>query len=182
MIGLKKFSAATSLLALLVFCGAAAAQETFSDAFAGFGSNSNEPIEIEAKDLEVRDKEKSAIFSGNVVVVQGTSKLKSNRLVVYYSGSLEGGEGPQQSISRLEASGDVLISADDQIATGDNASFDMEKEFMVMTGKKVVLSQGDNVIVGKKITVNLKSGKVNMDASKSGRVKLLLQPNSMKKN
>ncbi|WP_082735722.1 lipopolysaccharide transport periplasmic protein LptA [Polycladidibacter stylochi] len=161
---------------------AAFAQEgTFSDAFAGFASNNNEPVEIEAQKLEVQDKDKTAIFTGTVVVTQGTSTLKTEKLVVYYKGSVEGEAAPQQSISRLEAFGDVLISSKDQVATGDQASFDMVKEFMVMTGDKVVLTQGKNVIVGKKITVNLKTGRVNMDASQTGRVKLLLQPNSAPK-
>lgn len=161
--------------------------QTFSDSFAGFGNNSKEPIEIEAGNLQVRDKDKSAIFSGNVVVTQGDAKLEAQNLVVFYSGSMANGDADgqavQQSISRLEAKGDVLISSKDQVATGDDASFDMEKEFVVMTGDRVVLSQGPNVVVGKRLTINLKTGKANLDANeggqKKGRVKLLLQPNSL---
>ena len=175
-----------SLIFAATMSGYAQAQ-TFSDSFAGFGSNSKDPIEIEAANLQVRDKDKSAIFSGNVVVTQGDAKLEAERLIVFYSGSMANGDADgqavQQSISRLEAKGNVLISSQDQVATGDDASFDMKKEFVVMTGDRVVLSQGPNVVVGKRLTIDLKTGKANLDANEggqnSGRVKLLLQPNSL---
>lgn len=160
--------------------------QTFSNAFAGFGSNSKQPIQIEARELEVEDKSNSATFKGDVVVSQGDTRLKTQRLRVYYDGSAGG--AVQQRISRLEASGRVYISAKDQTATGDRASFDMNRQLMVMTGKEVVLSQGPNVVVGKRLTVDLKTGKANLQgkttagSSGSGRVKVLIQPKSLEKN
>ncbi len=179
----------TLSLACLMALGLAsvAHAQTFSDSFAGFGSNSKEPVEIEATNLQVRDKDKSAIFSGNVVVTQGETKLEAERLIVFYKGSMANGDADgqavQQTISRIEAKGNVLISSKDQVATGDDASFDMNKQVVVMTGKKVVLSQGPNVVVGKRLVINLETGKADFDANKSaskpGRIKLLLQPNSL---
>ena len=153
--------------------------QTFSNSFAGFGSNSKDPIEIEARELEVRDKNQIAEFKGDVVVRQGEATLKTERLKVYYAGSASG-EAVQSRISRLEASGTVYISSQDQTATGDAAVFDMEKERLVLTGKKVVLSQGANIVVGSKLTVNLKTGKVDLEAPAKGRVKVLITPNSFK--
>lgn len=153
--------------------------QTFSNSFAGFGSNDKEPIEIEARELEVHDKNRVAEFIGNVVVRQGEATLKTEHLRVHYAGSATG-EAVQSRISRLEASGTVYISSQDQTATGDAAIFDMEQERLVLTGKKVVLSQGPNVVVGNKLTVNLKTGKVDLQAPKQGRVKVLITPNSFK--
>lgn len=176
--------------AALLFAGAAQAQ-TFSDAFAGFGSNDGEPIDIEASELRVEDNNSTATFVGDVVVTQGETSLKTQRLKVFYIGS--GAEqskdsAVQQRISRLEAAGGVFISSKDQTARGDAASFDMNREIMVMTGKEVVLSQGPNVVVGNKLTVNLKTGQANLSAGGgkvsgqgggSGRVKVRIQPNSV---
>ena len=67
---------------------------------------------------------------------------------------------------------------EESTATGEHASFDMKRERMVMTGKQVVLSQGPNVVVGSRLTVNLKTGQADLEAPKSGRVKVLIQPNS----
>jgi lipopolysaccharide export system protein LptA len=171
-----------SALAFAVLAAATlpAGAQTFSDAFAGFGSNDREPIQIEAKELQVQDKNQSAVFSGDVVVTQGNAVLKTQRLLVRYDGTATG--GVNQKISSLEASGRVYISSQDQTATGDQASFDMKAQRMVMTGKQVVLSQGPNVIVGNKLTVNLKTGQADLEAPKSGRVKVLIQPNSMPKS
>ena len=47
------------------------------------------------------------------------------------------------------------------------------------SGKQVVLSQGPNVVVGNKLTINLETGKADLEAPKSGRVKVLIQPNSL---
>ena len=171
---------------LLLALPALGQAQTFSNAFAGFGSNAKEPIQIEARELEVEDKTNSATFKGDVVVSQGETRLKTQRLRVYYDGSASG--AVQQRISRLEASGRVYISAKDQTATGDQASFDMNRQLMVMTGKEVVLSQGPNVVVGNRLTVDLKTGKANLQgntsagSSGSGRVKVLIQPNSLNKN
>ncbi|WP_310618560.1 lipopolysaccharide transport periplasmic protein LptA [Flexibacterium corallicola] len=183
MSNLFRALSASVIFTVLISFGVQA--QTFSDSFAGFGSNSKEPIEIQAANLQVQDKQKSATFTGNVVVTQGESRLKADKLIVYYSGSMattgEDTEAVQQSISRIEADGNVLISSEDQVATGDEASFDMGKEIMIMTGKKVVLSQGPNVVVGSQLVVNLKTGKVDLKSPQTGRVKLLLQPNSFQK-
>ncbi|MTI00002.1 lipopolysaccharide transport periplasmic protein LptA [Roseibium sp. RKSG952] len=163
--------------AILLSVATSAQAQTFSDAFAGFGSNDKEPISIEAKELQVQDKSSTATFEGDVVVTQGDARLQTQRLKVFYDGKADG--AVQQRISKLEAFGKVRISAKDQTATGDDASFDMNKQIMVMTGKEVVLSQGPNVVVGNKLTVNLKTGKADLQAPSSGRVKVLIQPGSV---
>ncbi|MHA7774564.1 LptA/OstA family protein [Roseibium sp. M-1] len=174
--------------AAVVLAGSAHAQ-TFSDAFAGFGSNDGEPIEIEASELRVEDGNNTATFVGDVVVTQGETSLKTERLKVFYvgSGAKTQESAVQQRISKLEAAGGVFITSKDQTARGDAASFDMNTEFMVMTGREVVLSQGPNVVVGNKLTVNLKTGQANLTAGggkvggqgDGGRVKVRIQPNSV---
>ncbi|WP_420412336.1 LptA/OstA family protein [Roseibium sp.] len=176
----------------LLLVGAPALAQTFSDSFAGFGSSNGEPIEIESNELQVEDKTKVATFIGNVVVVQGDTRLETARLKVFYDGGGNSGSQPataQQEISRLEAAGGVHISSKDQTATGDAANFDMKREVMVMTGREVVLSQGANVVVGNRLTVNLKTGQANLKAAPapatanqgggSGRVKVRILPNSV---
>lgn len=182
-----------ALASLAVFLAGTVQAQTFSDAFAGFGSNEGEPIEIEASELQVEDNDKIATFVGNVVVTQGETSLKTERLKVFYAGSgteAASSEGAvQQRISRLEAEGSVYVTSKDQTAKGDSASFDMTREVMVMTGREVVLSQGPNVVVGNRLTVNLKTGQANLTAGKGqvagqgggngGRVKVRIQPGSV---
>ena len=46
----------------------------------GFSQNRDQPIQIEAASLEMRDKKKEATFSGNVKVVQGDTTMTSKIL------------------------------------------------------------------------------------------------------
>lgn len=176
-----------AIAAATVFLSTAAHAQTFSDSFAGFGSNDGEPIEIEASELRVEDNNNVATFVGDVVVTQGETSLETQRLKVFYAGSgSSGSEGAvQQRISRLEAEGGVFVTSKDQTAKGDAASFDMNKEIMEMTGREVVLSQGPNVVVGNKLVVNLKTGQANLTSGStggSGRVKVRILPNSVEEN
>ena len=54
------------------------------NAMQGFSQNRDQPIQIEAATLEMRDKKKEATFSGNVKVVQGDTTMTSKVLVVFY--------------------------------------------------------------------------------------------------
>ena len=54
------------------------------NAMQGFTQNRDQPIQIEAARLEVRDKKQQATFMGNVKVVQGDTTMTSKILVVFY--------------------------------------------------------------------------------------------------
>src|SRR6201991_3927478 len=57
------------------------------NAMQGFTQTRDQPIQIEAASLEMRDKKKEATFSGNVKVVQGDTTMTSKTLVVFYESS-----------------------------------------------------------------------------------------------
>src|ERR1700690_960098 len=48
------------------------------------GQDKDQPVQIEAASLEVRDKNKTATFAGDVQVVQGDTTMKCQKLVVFY--------------------------------------------------------------------------------------------------
>jgi lipopolysaccharide export system protein LptA len=81
---------AAALALALVAAGAAGAQ-TRSASRSGLGDlgSSKEPIKIDADRLDVFDKEGRAVFSGNVVAVQGDSTMNCSAMNVFY----EGGRG-----------------------------------------------------------------------------------------
>ncbi|MER2604481.1 MAG: LptA/OstA family protein [Siculibacillus sp.] len=155
----------------------AASEGGMSDAFKGFGSNGKDPIQIEADSLEVLDKDRNAVFTGNVSVLQKDTVLKTQRLRVYYEGKGAAGlaqtsGGDSQSIRRFEADGRVLINQKDQTVTGEKGWFDMRSQTAQITGK-VVLTQGKNVARGDRLSIDLKSGQYKLDGT--GRVQLILE-------
>ncbi len=144
-----------------------------------------QPIAIDADRLEVLENEGKAIFNGAVNVVQGATSLKTSNLVVFYAKNGSGSAATGSSeIERLEMSGKVIIQSEKQTATGDSGSFDMKSDTFVLTGKKVVLSEGGNVATGCRLTVKMATGKANLESCKNGngRVQILINPQSAKSN
>ena len=180
-------------LALLV-TGAALAQSTMQ----GFSQNRDQPIQIEAASLEMRDKKKEATFAGNVKVVQGDTTMTSKTLVVFYESgggdkpaapqpaakgaksapmqSAQPGPGGSSSIKRLEARGNVVVTQKDQVVTGETAVFDTKTNLITMlggAGGQVVLTQCKNVLRGDRLMVDMTTG-VSRVESDNGRVQALL--------
>lgn len=150
------------------------------NALQGFAKNRDEPVRINSNTLEVRDKEKTAVFAGNVVVTQGDTTLRSPQLLVFYDGSAAPADGqPSKSnqIRRLEATGGVVVQTKDQTATGEIGVFDVKSNTVTLTGKPVILTQGPNVIRGQKLTVDLTTG---VSRFEGGRVESLILPGSVK--
>ncbi|MBX9452942.1 MAG: LptA/OstA family protein [Neoaquamicrobium sediminum] len=168
-------------LALLP-AGNALAQE--AGRLTGLKLDGDKPIQIESDHLEVRENDGVAIFTGNVSVVQGPTLLRSGKMTVHYN--TEGGSATTGSadIDRLEVEGKVYVKSETQVATGDSGSFDMRSEVLVLSGKEVVLTEGDNVVVGCRLTVQMSTGLATLDGcgkqqgGSGGRVKMLLKPGS----
>ena len=161
------------------------------------GGGQDQPVQIEAASLEVRDKNKMATFSGNVQVVQGDTTMKCQRLVVFYGEEVgiaqNGSPAPPkpagdakkspQNIRRIEARGGVTVVTKDQNASGDLGVYDLLAKTITLTGN-VVVSQGQNVIHGERVVVDTVTGNARVEsgaANQGGgatpsRVRALIQP------
>jgi lipopolysaccharide export system protein LptA len=197
----RRHAAAAFALALIA-SGDALAQGAMSgvpNAMQGFSQNRDQPIQIEAASLEMRDKKKEATFAGNVKVVQGDTTMTSKSLVVYYdgggaapaaappaanakagkSGAMQAatpGPGGSSSIRRLEAKGGVVVTQKDQVVTGDTAIFDTRANLITMAGG-VVLTQCKNVLRGDRLKVDMTTG-VSRVESDSGKVQVMIDQSS----
>lgn len=160
------------------------------------GQKQDLPVQIDAKNLEVQDKKKTATFTGNVKVVQGDTTMTCKTLVVFYDqemGIAGGGGGQQvaasnstadavpdtQNIRRIEAHGDVNVISKDQNASGDLGVYDPLTKMITLTGN-VVVTQGKNVIHGGRVVVNTITGNAHVEpapGTPDGRVHALIIPN-----
>ena len=173
------------LLAAAVPSGAQAQQQSTSG-LAGVKLSNNLPIQIESDKLEVRDRESTAIFTGNVSVTQGPTLLKAGKMTVFYTQNDKSKpDAPMGSsgIDRMEVADKVYIKSEDQVATGDFGTFEMKTEILTLSGAQVVLTQGPNVLVGCKLIVQMRTGLANVDGCKKGgsgqgRVIMSITPNS----
>jgi lipopolysaccharide export system protein LptA len=189
------------IVAVVVFASHAAAQST-GTGFSGIsGANSKKPIDIESDRLEVDDKRHVATFIGNVSATQGDYNLRSRQLeVTYESGSQPDAQekAPRQGqksakpqnasaatddpltsgqIKFLHATGGrVLLTSkkDDQEASGDEAFYDVKGQKITMTGEEVILTQKKNIVKGKRLLIDLATGRATVDPEK-GRVRAVFE-------
>lgn len=179
---IRSFAALSALIVLVLGSGGALAQTEADSRLTGLRLNGNEPIEIESDKLEVREAENLAIFTGNVSVTQGPTILKSGTMTVFYAKDGGSAATGSSNIERLEVDGKVYVRSDRQVATGDRGVFDMKTEVLVLSGDEVILSEGNNVLRGCKLTVQMKTGRAQVDGcpkgSGSGRVIMKLDPSS----
>ena len=175
----------------MIVAGEAAAQHAVQgvpNAMQGFSQNRDQPIQIEAASLEMRDKKKEATFAGKVKVVQGDTTMTSKTLVVSYDSatapaapagnaksaksapiqSATPGPGGSSSNRKLEAKGNVVVTQKDQVVTGETAVFDTRANLITMLGG-VVLTQCKNVLRGDRLLVDMTTG-VSRVESDSGKV------------
>jgi len=176
----------------LIFGSFGAAAQTAQgppNAMQGFSQNRDKPIQIDAATLEVRDKDRVATFSGDVKVVQGDTTMRSKSLMVFYDQeapkgtkavpaagvkSTVAGPAGNSQIRRLEAKGGVIVTQKDQTVTGESGVFDMKANTVTMLGG-VVMTQGQNVLRGDRLVVNLTTGISRVEMGQGGRVQGIFQ-------
>ena len=173
--------------------GAVAPPQLSNPAQGILNGNQDQPIQIDAATLEVRDKEKMATFAGDVQVVQGDTTIKCQKLVVYYGPEpgaaanasqakrqqqqpqqpqaqqqqpQQAGTLParQQDIRRIEALGGVTVISKDQTASGDRGVYDLKTKTITLV-HNVTVAQGKNVLHGERVVVDTVSGNAHFDSN-----------------
>lgn len=178
MAGKVTFLSRILIAAALLVPGAAFSQTSKME---GMALSNDKPIHIESDKLEIKDKENRADFSGHVVVVQGTTTLKAGTMTVYY----KSGDSPMTNagngdIDRILVNDGVTLNSGTQSATGEKGHFEMADQLLVLEGKQVVLSDGNNVFTGCRLTVHMETGEAKLDSC-GGRVQIQLDPKSRSK-
>ncbi len=143
--------------------------------FVGTRTDTSLPIEITADTLEVKQNQQLAIFRGKVDALQGDMRLRADQLIVYYRDDKENPDQP--GIAKIEAEGNVFISSPKETGKGARGVYDVDRARIDLVGD-VVLTQGQNVVKGDTLEMNLATGesKVASGKSGSGRVKGLFIP------
>ncbi|EUC00481.1 OstA family protein [Rhizobium sp. CF080] len=172
---------AVLIAAGFVSCLAATAQaQTTTSQMEGLKLSGDQPIQIQSDQLEIKEQEKKAYFTGNVQVVQGTTTMKAGKMTVLYTGEGSSVTSGNANIDKIFLDDTVFLTSGTQQATAEKGEFDMAAQTFVLSGKQVVLSEGPNVFKGCKLTVLMETGQAKLDAC-GGRVEILLDPKSRPK-
>jgi lipopolysaccharide export system protein LptA len=127
-----------------------------ADAQAIAGFNSDQPVNYAADRIELQDRQKRVVLSGNVVIDQGDLRLTAARTNVAYTDT--GG----LKIQRIDATGGVVVTRGDERASGAAGVYDFNRRVIVLAGG-VALRRGTDTLNGGRLTIDLKSGLSTVD-------------------
>ncbi|WP_339913521.1 LptA/OstA family protein [uncultured Brevundimonas sp.] len=136
-------------LVLAAAAGAATAQSPVNP--------SNQPIMIGADRAERTPTGFS--LSGRAEVLQGDNRLRAD--------GIQGVGGDSGGISQVTASGNVYYVTPTETIRGDRAVYTVATANIVITGE-VILTQGRNVLTGRRLTYNIDTGTARMEGSSDG--------------
>lgn len=122
------------------------------------------PVEVTAERLDVNQTDGTAVFTGNVVVVQGDLRLSADRVRVEY------GDTEPREIQRIHAFDNVILVSPSETAEGQEAVYEVATQTVVMTGD-VLLTQELNIVSGDRLTIDLDAGGGVVE----GRVRTILR-------
>lgn len=138
--------------------------------------DANQPIEITSNNLEVRQDQNLAVFTGEVEAVQGRIKLTANEVKVWYQTASQGKNKVGGVIKRIDAFGEVFVSSPLETAQGSIGVYDVPAKVITLSGK-VVLTKGENVIRGEKLILNMVTGHSIVEGGQRRVRGLFIPPN-----
>lgn len=153
-----------ALLSTLVLALPALAQTAIG--FGGVTHDSSAPIEVTSDSLSVDQATGNAVFSGNVIVIQGDMRMAAEEVSVSY-----GAQDAAQQIDQVVATGGVLLTRGQDAAEGNRAEYSVGSGSMVLIGD-VLVTQGRTAISGDRLSIDLNTGNGTVE----GRVRTVLQP------
>jgi lipopolysaccharide export system protein LptA len=129
---------------------------------------SRAPIDITSDTVEADQKTNTVTFKGNVVAKQEDTTLYANTLTITYDQSAK-------RLKEIVAVGNVKVVQLDRRATGQKATFDQDKNKVVLDGDAVV-REGTNVIRGERIVFYVDEERSVVEGGKGSRVSTSITP------
>lgn len=155
-----------------------------------------DPIRITSNRMEAYTKKNFVDFIGDVVAIQGEMQIKSDKLRVFFqkkksaAGKKSGTQTrrnqkntgkipaptPGTSVERIVATGNVLVNqGKGKFASGERLDYNERTGVAILTGNPRAW-EGNNQIVGDKITIYVREERTVVHGSKSRRVNVTLFP------
>ena len=140
-------------------------------------SDEGGPIQVDADNGEILDREKKAVYWGNVDVIQGDARLRAERIEVFYAGTENAGGigGGFGELRTIVASGDVYYVTPDFKARGDVGTYDAVAGTITLEGD-VVVSRCNDVATGERLVLLLGEGRSLLTAGEDERVRMVIGP------
>ena len=141
---------------------------------AALDGDAEQPIEVEADRLEVREQERISIYEGDVQLVQGSLVINCDRLVIHFNDANE--------LTTMEMTGSLAkfrqLNNDRQEMRGQAEQIDYTaSESLLLLRRKARYEHAGDSIEGDLIRVNIDTSNVEAESAKpEERVKMLINP------
>lgn len=112
------------------------------------------PVVIVADALQLDQGAQVATYTGHVVVTQDTSEMRANLVRVYLNQTVEGGESID-AIDRIEVFGDVYITQEEMMATGEKGEYTHLSQTVVLTGNPEKQAYAEDAATNRSIQADL---------------------------
>ncbi len=174
------------LTAALLFSATLSAAVPAAAQFASGGG----PIDMSANELELVDAQHLAIWRGDVEALQGRNRMHADVLNIYFAGTPSADPKATSTaapgrnwgkVQKVEAEGKVFFVSPTQTARGDHGLYQQGTDTITITGDVIVV-QGQSVIHGDKLLINLKTNQATMVSNApggAGRVRGVFYPNDV---
>lgn len=172
--------AQTALIRAAALAGMALAMTGFAAPAAAQLSEQGGPISYSADNLEYFDEQRRLVLTGDVDIVQDDSRLRGDRVTLFFSSTSAGGQGSglgSGDIERMIAEGDVYYVRPAQSARGNRAVYETAADAVTFTGNVVVASD-DNVIRGETLVLSIGSRRTVIRPNAGERVRGVFVPGS----
>ena len=168
--------ATTQLTTLLLVAALTLSLSTLSHSLE---SDRLQPIQIEAQSAELDDSKGTAVYSGNVKLVQGTMIISADKLTIY-----QGTEGVKKAIAegkmatyeqQLEENKPKVVASAQQI------NYQTKEQIMILI-KDALITQGEHRFEGDRIEYDIQRQKLSATSTASQPVKMILPAGTLNGN
>ena len=129
--------------------------DSFADNPMMFKTNISAPLKVNADKMYLDKISLNGGFSGSVYITQGPLNLRSDQMSFTFSN-----EKDAPLITELFASQGVVLGNEDMTASGNNASYSVIKNEILLEGN-VIVNNSLTIMKGEKLHIDLRSGKIN---------------------
>lgn len=138
-------------------------------------TDSQQTIYIDSDHQYLDMKTNIVTFTGNVYLRQGSIHLKANKIIVTRPSSQEGYEiidayGKPATFEQTMDDGKKINGEARKLR------YDVQKSFLIMTNKAVLIQEGGNQVEGQKITYDINKLLLIAESDASTRVTTVLHP------
>jgi len=139
---------------------------------------SKDPINIEADNAKIIEKEGKSVYTGNVILIQGEARMTADSVIVYSAGG---------KLSRISATGSPVRYEDKGETKNRDISGEANlleyytEENRILLLDNARLSQGRTQFSGNRIEYNTETDVVTAEVSKTGkeRVQVIIEPEKL---